>query len=165
MPDPPLMRCNSIVSFDKRLLVEQWATPGHCDRPVRTRVTDQFLGFSCFQPSPESIGCRAFIPRLDSRAFDTAKGFRCLDVAVMDGNGGIEIHRLREWAAPPKECEWDPYAGVLAMEVDFEHSQVCLAAFCIDIGRLSSIGMTRSRYLTTRALVELNLQAKAAQAH
>jgi hypothetical protein len=161
MPDPPLTRCNSIVSFDKRLLMEQWALPGHCDRPVRTRVTDQFLGFSCFQLSPERIGCRPFMPRVDSRALDTAKRFRCVDVAVMDGDGGIEIKRLREWAAPPKQCVWDPSAGVLAMEVDFEHSQVCLAAFCIDINRLSAIGMTRLRRLITSALEELNLQAEA----
>jgi hypothetical protein len=33
--------------------------------------------------------------------------------------------------------------------------------FCIDIGRLSSIGMTRLRYVITRALVVLNLQAEA----
>jgi hypothetical protein len=141
--------------------MEQWAMPGNCDRPVRTRVTDQFLGFTCYQFSNEIIACRSFIPRLDSRAFDTAKGFRCVDVAVMDGNGGIEINRLREWAAPPKQCEWDPYTGVLATEVDFAHSQVCLAAFCIDIDRLSAIGMTRLRRLITSALEELNLQADA----
>jgi hypothetical protein len=140
--------------------MEQWAMPGHCDRPVRTRVTDQFLGFSCFQFSPESIGCRAFMPRVDSRAFDTAKSFRCVDVAVMDDNGGIGIHRLREWAAPPKQCEGSQ-RWRFGDEVDFEHSQVCLAAFCIGIDRLSAIGMTRLRRLITSALEELNLQAEA----
>ena len=158
-PDAELARCNFIVSLDKRLLVEQWAMPGHCSRPMRTRMTDQFLGFTCFQLSSEINGCRPFIPRVDSRAFDTAKSFRCVDVAVMHGDGGIEVNRLREWAAPPKQCEWDPKAGVLAMEVDFEHGQVCLAAFCIDINRLSAIGMTRLRHLITSALEELNLKA------
>ena len=43
MPDDQLVRCNSIVSFDKRLLMEQWAMPGQCSRPTWTRVTDQFL--------------------------------------------------------------------------------------------------------------------------
>jgi hypothetical protein len=126
---------------------------------MRTRVTDQFLGFTCFELSPEIIRCRPFIPRVDSRAFDTTKHFRCVDVAVMDGDGGIEVNRLREWAVPPKQCQWDPYAGVLAMEVDLEHSQVCVAAFCIDIDRLSAIGMTRLRHLITSALEELNLKA------
>jgi hypothetical protein len=161
MLDAALIRCNPIVSFDKRLLMEQWAMPGHCTGQMRTRVTDQFLGFTCYQFASEVISCRPFIPRLDSRLFDTAKGFRCVDVTVMDGDGGIEINRLREWAAPPKQCDWDPDAGVLATEVDFEHSQVCVAAFCIDIDRLSAIGSTRLRHLITRALEELNLKAEA----
>ena len=163
LPEPPLMRGNSMVSLDKRLLMEQWAMPGHCDRPVRTRVTDQFLGFTCDQFSSEIIACRSFIPQLDSRAFDTAKGFRCVDVAVIDGDDGIEITRLREWAVPPKQCEWDPKAGVLAAEVDFEHSQICLSAFCIGVDRLSAIGSTRLRHLIRSALEQLNLKAESTQ--
>jgi hypothetical protein len=159
--DAELVRCNFIVSLDNRLLMEQWATPGHCSRPMRTRVTDQFLGFTCFQHSSEIIRCRPFIPRVDSRAFDTAKGFRCVDVAVIDGEGGIEINRLREWAAPAKQCEWHPHAGVLTMDIDVEHSQVCLDAFCINIDRLTAIGMARLRHLITSALEELNLKAAA----
>jgi len=42
------------------------------------------------------------MPRADSGAFDTAKGFRCVEVAVTNDDG--EINRLREWAAPPKQC-------------------------------------------------------------
>jgi hypothetical protein len=163
LPGAHLTRCNVIVSFDNRLLMEQWATPGHCDRPVLTRVTDQFLGFTCHQLSAKIKVCRPFTPRADSRTFDTAKSFRCVDVAVTDGDGGIEINRLREWAAPPKQCKWHPELGVLAMEVDFEDRQVCLAAFCIDIERLSAIGMTRLRHLITRALEELNLKPEASR--
>ena len=137
--------------------------PGHCDRPVRTRVTDQFLGFTCYQSSSEIIACRAFFPGPDSRAFDTAKGFRCVDVAVINGDDGIEINRLREWAAPPKQCEWDPKAGVLVTEVDFEHSQICLSAFCIGVDRLSAIGSTRLRHLIRSALEQLNLKAESTQ--
>jgi len=47
------------------------------------------------------------------------------------------------------------------MEVDFEHRQVCLAAFCIDIDRFSAIGMTRLRHLITSALEQLNIKAQA----
>jgi hypothetical protein len=156
----PMARCSSIVSFDKRLLFEQLGIPGkgHCSNPVRTRVTDQFLGFTCYQLSPENIACRSFIPRLDSRAFDTAKRFRCVDVAVTDNDGSVAIHRLREWAAPPRQCEWDPAAGVLAMEVDFAQGQVCLATFCINVDRLSPIGKTRLKRLISSALEELNLR-------
>lgn len=163
LADAPLLPCNVSVSFDQRLVMEQWATPGHCDRPERTRVTDQFLGFTCQQRSAETIGCRPFTPRLDSRTFDTAKAFRCVDVAVTDTDGGIEIDRLREWAAPPKQCEWHADAGVLAMEVDFVDRQVCLSAYCIDIQRLSAIGMTRLSHLITSALEELNLKPAASR--
>jgi hypothetical protein len=161
MPDAPSVRCSSVVSFDQRLLMELWATPGDCGRPTRTRVTDQFLGFSCSQFFPERVGCRAFMPRADSRALDTAKGFRCVEVALTDGDRGVEINRLREWAAPPRQCTWDASAGVLAMEVDFEHRQVCLEALCIEIARLSVIGTTRLRRLITTALEQLNLQPEA----
>ena len=156
-PDAPSLRCSSVASFDQRLLMEQWATPGHRSRPTRTRVTDQFLGFSCFQFSPERVGCRPFMPQADSRALNTAKGFRCVEVILMDGDRGAEINRLREWAAPPRQCRWDPSAGVLAMEVDFEHSQVCLHALCIEIDRLSVIGRTCLRRLITTAFEQLNL--------
>jgi hypothetical protein len=157
--DAELVRCNFVVSLDKRLIMEQWAMPGECSGPTRTRVTDQFLGFSCLQLSSEIISCRPLIPRVDSRAFDTAKSFRCVDVDVIDGDGGIDVNKLREWAAQPKQCAWNPDTGVLAMEVDFEHDQVCLSAFCIDINRLSAIDMTRLRHLIASALKELNPNA------
>lgn len=159
--DTRLVTCNAMASFDKRLIMEQWAKAGGCSRPARTRVTDQFLGFTCFQFSPERVSCRAFVPRLDSRAFDTAKSFRCVEVALMDDDGGALLSRVREWASAARQCEWDPYAATLAMEVDFEHSQVCLAAFCIDIDRLSAIGATRLRRLLTTAFEELGLTAQA----
>ena len=161
MPDAPSVRCSSVVSFEQRLLMELWATPGHCSRPTRTRVTDQFLGFSCSQFFPERVRCRAFMPGADRRALDTAKGFRCVEVTLIDGDRGVEIYRLREWAAPPMQCTWDPSAGVLAMEVDFEHRQVCLQALCIEIDRLSAIGTTRLRRLITTAVEQLNLQPEA----
>ena len=163
--DPQLMRCTTTVSSDNRLIFEQWGTPGHCSSPLRTRVTDQFLGFTCLQLSAGNIACRSFIPRLDSRTFDTSKGFRCVEVTVTDGDGVVDISRLREWAAPPRQCDWDLYgAQVLAIEVDFEHSQLCLAAFCIDVDRLSAIGTTRMKWLITSAFKELNLIAEAPSA-
>jgi hypothetical protein len=158
----PLQRCNSIVSLDERLLMEQWAASGQCDRPVQTRVIDQFLGFTCQEFSPERTACRSFVPRPDSRIFDTAKRFRCVDFGVINGDAGVAIARLREWAAPPKQCDWDPYAGVLAIEIDFEHRQVCLAAFCFDIVRLSATGRTRLRRLVTSAFEELSSNAQGA---
>ena len=157
--DGGLVQCTSLVSLDKRLRLQQWAISGDCSRPVRTRVSDQFLAYTCLQSAPEVIRCRSFVPRLDSRVLDTAKGFRCVDVRVTGDDGDVAISRLREWASAPKQCEWDPYADVLAMEVDFEHSQVCLAAFCLPIDRLSVIGATRLRRLITSAFEELSLAA------
>ena len=158
--DGSLVQCTSLVSFDKRLRLQQWAVSGQCSRPVGTRVTDHFLGYTCLQSSPEVIRCRSFVPRLDSRALDTAKGFRCVEVSVTGDDGDVAVSRLREWSSAPKQCEWDPYADVLAMEVDFEHSQVCLAAFCLPIDRLSVIGATRLRRLITSAFEELHLTAQ-----
>ena len=47
--DRALAQCRSTISLDKRLVMEQWALPGGCDRPIRTRVTDRFLGFTCVE--------------------------------------------------------------------------------------------------------------------
>jgi hypothetical protein len=85
---------------------KQWAPPGGCERPVRTRVTDRFLGFSCLENIPESSTCRSFAPSAESRAFDTSRFFRCIDLVVTNTDAGIVVSRMREWAATPKRCDW-----------------------------------------------------------
>ena len=82
----PLRRCPPVVSADDRLLTERWTTgePEACDKPVQTRVTDRFLGFTCTQALSDAVKCRAFLPPPGSRAFDTSRYFRCVDFAVTD---------------------------------------------------------------------------------
>ena len=104
--EPALTRCTSVLSLEKRLVMEQWARPGGCERPVRTRVLDQFLGFTCLSEAGFDA-CRSFVPGAESRAFDTAQVFRCVDLALTEVDGGIAILRVREWAAAPKQCDWD----------------------------------------------------------
>lgn len=159
-----LVRCNSTISLEKRLIMEQWAQAGACDRPVRTRLTDQFLGFTCVGQAGADT-CRSFVPGPASRAFDTAKGFRCVDVALTEVDGGVAVSRVREWAAVPQQCSWDPSLGVLAMEVDFDNGQVCAAAFCMPVDRLSAIGKVRLRRLVTSAFQELDLMAQGGGPH
>ena len=155
-----LVECHSTISLDKRLVMEQWALPGGCDRPIRTRVTDRFLGFACLERSAEFSVCRSYLPGVDSKAFDTGKSFRCVDLGLTDQDG-VVVSRMREWAAEPKQCDWDPYAGVIAMEVDFDNGQVCVAALCMAVDRLSAIGKTRLRELVASAFRELGLTAQA----
>ena len=162
--NPALVRCSSTISLEKRLVMEQWAQADACDRPVRTRLTDQFLGFTCVGQAGTDT-CRSFVPGPASRAFDTAKGFRCVDVALTEVDGGVAVSRMREWAALPQQCSWDPSLGVLAMEVDFDNGQVCAAAFCMPMDRLSAIGKVRLRRLVTSAFQELDLMAQADGPH
>ncbi|NJO31875.1 MAG: hypothetical protein HC869_00795 [Rhodospirillales bacterium] len=99
--------------------------------------------------------CRSFVPRPGSRTLDTAKGFRCLELSLtMDFEGEYHVHRLREWATAPTDCEWDPNLGLLATEVDFDESQVCAAGACIPFQRLTGIGKARLRYLVLSAFRE-----------
>lgn len=163
--DRALVQCRSTISLDKRLVMEQWALPGGCDRPIRTRVTDRFLGVTCLDRSAEFSVCRSYLPGVGSKAFDTAKSFRCVDLGLTDQDGGVVVSRMREWAAEPKQCDWDPYAGVIAMEVDFDNGQVCVAAFCMAVDRLSAIGKTRLRELVASAFRELGLTAQAGGPH
>lgn len=159
--DRTLVQCRSTISLDKRLVMEQWALPGGCDRPIRTRVTDRYLGVSCLERSAEFSVCRSYLPGTDSRAFDTSKSFRCVDLGLTDQDGVVVVSRMREWAAEPKQCDWDPYAGVIAMEVDFDNGQVCVAAFCMAVDRLSAIGKSRLKELVASAFRELGLTAQA----
>ena len=163
--DRALVQCRSTISLDKRLVMEQWALPGGCDRPIRTRVTDQFLGFTCVERSAEFSVCRSYLPGVDSKVFDTAKSFRCVDFGVTDQDGVVVVSRMREWAVEPKQCDWDPYAGVIAMEVDFDNGQICVAAFCMAVDRLSAIGKSRLRELVASAFRELGLTAQAGGPH
>lgn len=158
--DPSLVRCGSTISLDKRLVMEQWGAPGECERPLRTRVTDKFLGFACVSRAGTD-SCRSFVPNRESRAFDMAKGFRCVDLAFTVTDAGVAVSRMREWAAMPKQCDWDPSLNILAMEVDFENGNVCVAALCTPVDRLSVIGKVRLRRLITSAFQELNLVAQS----
>jgi hypothetical protein len=72
----------------------------------------------------------------------------------MDFDGDYHVHRLREWATAPTECEWDPNQGLLATEVDFDENQVCAAGACIPFQQLSVIGKARLKYLVMSAFRE-----------
>jgi hypothetical protein len=156
----PLVACESIISMEKRLLMERWARQGACERPVRARFTDRFLGFTCTTEAGTDA-CHAFVPGPSSRAFDTAQVFRCVDVALTEtDDGSVTVSRMREWAAAPKACDWDPAAGVLAMDVDFDNGQVCVGASCMAFDRLTAIGKVRLQRLVTSAFRDLGLMAQ-----
>ena len=57
-----------------------------------------------------------------------------------DTEYGVAVTRMREWVAPEKQCDWNPYLELLAMEVDFANAQVCVAGLCMQVDRLSSMG-------------------------
>ena len=155
-----LVHCGSTVSLEKRLHMQQWAPAGACAQPVKTRVVDRFLGFTCVEPGTDTPLCRGFVPAVDSRMYDTTNFYRCYDLGLTASMEGININRIREWAAEQDQCDWDPYANVLAMEVDFDNGQVCVAASCMPISRLSAIGMVRLRHLLESAFRELDSGAE-----
>jgi hypothetical protein len=152
--------CAPTVSLDKRLVMEQWARDEACAQPLRTRVTDRFLGIACLETSPDASACRAFTPPPGSRAFNTSRVFRCVDIALADTEQGIVVSRLMEWAAPaPKVCDWTAAREALVMEVDFVRGDVCVGGLCMPVDRLSTIGKLRLRELIESALRELGLLA------
>jgi hypothetical protein len=154
--------CGEQVSLDNRLVMLQWAAPGECQKPTKTRVIDRFLGFTCLEVTAEVSHCRAFLPDRGSRAFDTAKYNRCIDIGVTDSEDGVVITRMREWTGIQANCEWDPSLQLLGLEVDFKFRQVCIAGLCMAANRLSAIGRLRLRHAIATAFPELGLTAEAA---
>jgi hypothetical protein len=152
-----MVDCGSTASLDSRLLMQQWAAPGACTRPVRTRVTDRFLGFTCVENGTDAAVCRSYVPGAESRAHDTSKFFRCVELGLTGSAEGVAIGRIREWAAPKDHCDWDPGAGILAMEVDFERSLVCAATLCMPVERLTVIGKLRLKQLLESAFRDLDM--------
>lgn len=173
MPAPParaegpasLLPCPTITSADQRLLMEQWAPAGNCRRPTRTRVVDRFLGYSCLEEKPGNPKCRAYVPGPESRAFDPAKHYRCIDLSVTPSDEGIIITQMREWIAEqPKQCDWNPDLSTLSVDIDFANSQVCISGLCLPTQRLSTIGKLRLRQLIERAFRDLGLQGTEPEA-
>lgn len=161
-----LVQCETIISLEKRLVMERWARPDGCDRPILVRFTDRFLGFACTTKGAKDR-CHAFQPVPDSGAFDTSQVFRCVDVSLTEhDNGNVTVSRMREWASTAKQCDWDPALGILTMEVDFDGGRVCVGASCMAVDRLTTIGRGRLQHLVTSALYEFGLltQAKGTQA-
>lgn len=155
------VQCPPTTSLDHRLLLEQWALGGDCQRPVRSRVTDRYLGYTCLDQTDHAATCRSYVPSLTSRALDTSKHFRCVEVAVTASEGGVVINLVREWVAPaPRKCDWNSSPDQLAMEVDFDSAQVCTAGMCLAIDRLSVIGKVRLRHLVEKAFRELDLMGE-----
>ena len=128
--DWTLVHCPSTISLDKRLVMEQWALPGGCDRPIRTRVIDRYLGVTCLERWAEFNICSR------QQSIRHKQEFPLRRSCLTDQQGVVVVSRMREQAAEPKQCDWDPYAGVIAMEVDFDNGQVCVAAFCMAVDRV-----------------------------
>jgi hypothetical protein len=163
-----LVSCPILTSSDQRLIMQQWAPDGTCRRPTRTRVIDRFLGYSCLEAKPGNAKCRSHVPGPDSRALDTSTHYRCVGVDVTASPEGVTVTHMREWVvAEPKACDWEPPLNVLAAEVDFATSQVCVAALCLPVARLSAIGRLRLRRTVEQAFRDLGVipndgEAKAA---
>jgi len=156
-----LIRCQEKLSLDNRLVMEQWAAPGGCQRPSITRVTDRFLGFTCLEETMEVVNCRSFLPSGGSRAFDNARYIRCIDIGLTESEEGAVVSRMREWAGLQSSCEWDPASELLAIEVDFKFGQICIAGLCMAANRLSVVGRLRLRRAISTAFPELDLVALA----
>lgn len=164
--DRALEACAPVASLEGRLVMQQWAQDAACAQPLRTRVTDRFLGISCQESSPDVSSCRAFTPPPGSRAFNTTRVFRCVDIALADTEQGIVVSRLVEWAAPaPKVCDWSEARDLLAMEVDFARGYVCVGGLCMPVDRLSVLGKVRLRELIESALREFGLLASTSSVH
>lgn len=154
------VRCPPVESHEHRLLMQQWALDAGCRRPVRTRVFDRFLGFTCLESTPGDSKCRAYAPGPASRDFDTAKHFRCIDVDLTIAEDGVIVTQLREWAAPkPQQCDYAD-VDILTAEVNFASAQVCIGALCMPIERLSALGKLRLRQSIERAFRDLGLVAQ-----
>ena len=159
------VRCPTFTSSDQRLTMEQWAPDSTCRRPTRTRVVDRFLGYSCLEEKPGNAKCRAHVPGPHSRAFDTSKHYRCVGVDVTASPEGVTVTQLRERVvSEPKACDWEPPLNVLAAEVDFANSQVCVAALCLPVARLPAIGKLRLRRTVEQALRDLGAIPKGSEA-
>lgn len=152
-----LVPCPSTVSLEGRLVMQQWAPRGGCDKPVRTRVTDRFLGFSCVEANAGASVCRAYAPPPGSRQLDTSQVFRCVDLVVMPTEMGTVLTRMREWVGPSSACDWTYARDLLTMEVDFARGEVCSGNLCISAARLTAIGQLRLRHLIEKALRDLDL--------
>jgi hypothetical protein len=152
-----LVACPVLTSADSRLVIQQWAPGGRCDKAVQTRVTDRYLGYTCTEKMVGTVVCRAYMPGLGSHVFDTSKHYRCLEIGTVLTDEGPLIVGLREWAAPwPKQCTFDP-GNTIASELDFVNRQICIAGLCIAPRRLSVVGQSRLRKLTELAFRDLGL--------
>lgn len=152
-------QCALVVSPDHRLTVERWARDGQCERPVRTRVIDRFLGFACLQNASESSTCRSFAPPLGRYVLDAPQFFHCVEVFVTDADAGIAITRMRQWVGSGKGCDWSPSLEAPVMEVDFRQREVCAGGLCIPADRLSISGKIRLRRLIETAFRQLGIDS------
>lgn len=136
--------CTFVVSADQRLRMEQWAIDGHCASPVRTRVTDRYLGFTCSKGIDTEAICRPRPPVFDSKPFRSARFKPCFDAVLTPTEGEFVVNRVREWVTTgSRKCVWDPDASQLSVEIDLENGQVCMVDQCIPISRLSVVGRAR----------------------
>jgi hypothetical protein len=136
--------CTPVVSADQRLRMEQWAIDGHCASPVRTRVTDRYLGFTCSKGPDTAATCRSQPPAFDSKAFRMGRFRQCFDAVVTSTEMEFVVNRVREWVtAEPGKCEWDPDVNLLSVEMDLENARVCIEDQCISITKLSVVGRLR----------------------
>jgi hypothetical protein len=151
------VQCALAISPDYRLTIERWAPTGECKRPVRTRVTDRFLGFACLKNAAGRSTCRSFAPPLPSRALDAAGLFHCVEMFLTATDAGIVVTRTRQWVASTKVCDWSPSLEAPVTEVDFGRSEICAGGICIPAYRISTTGKVRLRRLVETGFRQLGV--------
>jgi hypothetical protein len=151
------VQCPLAVSPDQRLRIERWAPEGECEKPVRVRVTDRFLGFTCLGNAAGRSTCRSFAPPLPVGALDAAGLFHCVEMFVTATDAGIVVTRMRQWVVSRKECDRNASLEAPVTEVDFGRSAICAGGICIPADRLSISGKLRLRRLVATTLRQLGV--------
>ena len=154
-PGGGLQQCDSSTTPDARLVREEWAASGNCESPVRVRITDRRLGFTCVKAVGEATTrCRAFVPPPMAQELDRSRFVHCVGVELTTSPGAVSLSRVDEWIGASLPCALYPPEQTTTAQIDLELGRACITPGeqCIAIARLSALGRRRVQGIVQKAV-------------
>ena len=154
-PGGGLQQCDLLMTPDARLVREVWATSGNCESPVRVRITDRRLGFTCVKAVGEATArCRAFVPPPMAQELDRSRFVHCVGVELTTSPGAVSLSRVDEWIGSSLPCALYPPEETTTAQIDLDLGRACITPSeqCIAIAHLSALGRRRVQGIVQEAV-------------